>query len=202
MELARTSRQQITPYSIWSCHEWPEEHVLQGFHPRRSVIPRGFATRHLTLKYRTGRVRLGKPPRGLTGCRRWRWRGLAVVGACHPFPAPSLRCPGPRIRRSGCSRGTWIESTDLFEQFRYSMCLTIHLSQFWKKNMPDAFESGRMKPQGSSTCIALHQGCPLTVMVTKATTSLSHSLCSKRIYPSSLFARYSTTGPMSIALPY
>ena len=125
----------------------PKDAIIGG-----SVMLHGFANHYLTLRYRTGRVRVGKAPRRLTGCRRWRWRGLAVVGACHPFPAPSLRCPGPRVRCSGCSRGTWIEPTDLFEQVRYSVCLTIHWPQFWKKNMPDALESGRVKLQGSSTC--------------------------------------------------
>jgi hypothetical protein len=68
----------------------PRDTIIGG-----SVMLQSFVNRHLTSKYQIGRVRLGKAPRGLTGCRRWRWRGRAVVDACHPFPTPLLRCPGP-----------------------------------------------------------------------------------------------------------
>ena len=87
----------------------PKDAILEG-----PVTLHSLENHYLTSKFQTGRVRLGDSPRRLTDCRCWRRRGLAVVDACYPSPAPSLRCPGPRVRRSGCSRGTWIEPTNLF----------------------------------------------------------------------------------------
>ena len=86
----------------------PKDAILGG-----SVMPRGYASHHLTLKYLIVRVRLGKSARRLTGCRCWRWRGLAVADACHPLSLSSLPYTRPRLRRRGCSRGTWVESTTL-----------------------------------------------------------------------------------------
>jgi hypothetical protein len=74
--------------------------ILEG-----SVMLRGFASDHLTSSYRTGRVCLGKSPRGLAGCRCRRRRWPAVVDTRYPSTASSLRCPGPRVCRRGCSRG-------------------------------------------------------------------------------------------------
>ena len=77
-----------------------------------SVTLHGFIDHHLILKYRTGRVRVGKPSRGLPCCRCWRRRGIQVIDTCYPFPAPSVRYPGPRARREGCSRGMCFQFTD------------------------------------------------------------------------------------------
>ena len=64
--------------------------ILEG-----SVNLRGFPDDHLISRHRTRRVRLGKPPRGLTGrrCRRWRW--LAVVDARYASTASLVYCPRP-----------------------------------------------------------------------------------------------------------
>ena len=64
--------------------------ILEG-----SVILRGFPDHHLISRHRTGRVRLGKPPRGLTGCRCRRWRWRAVIDARYPSTASPFYCPRP-----------------------------------------------------------------------------------------------------------
>jgi hypothetical protein len=79
----------------------PKDAILEGLVMLRSLIDH-----HLTSKYHIGRVRLGTAPRGLAGRRCWRWRGLTVVDTCYPLPTAPLRCPGSRVRRWGCSRGT------------------------------------------------------------------------------------------------
>ena len=74
--------------------------ILEG-----SVILRRFPGDHLILGHRTRRVRLGKPSRGLTGCRCRRWRWRAVVDDRNPSTASSVYCPRPGARHSGCRRG-------------------------------------------------------------------------------------------------
>jgi hypothetical protein len=80
----------------------PKDAILEG-----PVTLRSLADHDLISRNQTGRVRLGKASRRLADRRCWRWRGLAVVDACQPSPAPSLCRPRPRVRRSGCGRGTW-----------------------------------------------------------------------------------------------
>jgi hypothetical protein len=68
--------------------------------------------------------------------------------------------------------------------------------------MPEALESGRVKPQSLliSACItpmSLAEG-----FFTKATISSTHSLRSKMASPSSSSAKFSMTGLMNIASPY
>jgi hypothetical protein len=74
--------------------------ILEG--PRLD-IPRGFSDHHLTLDYRTCRIRLGQASRGLAGSRRWRRGWLAVVSARYTSSASSFHRPGPRICRRGCN---------------------------------------------------------------------------------------------------
>ena len=74
--------------------------ILEG---SPSAISHGLSGHHLTLDYRTRRVRLGQPPRGLSGCRCWRRGWLTVVGACYSSSAPSFRRSGPRVCCRGCN---------------------------------------------------------------------------------------------------
>lgn len=74
--------------------------ILEGSPPE---IPRGFSGHHLTSDYLTCRIRLGQPPRGLSGCRCWRRGWLAVVGARYASSASSFRRPGSRVCCRGCN---------------------------------------------------------------------------------------------------
>ncbi len=86
----------------------------------------------------------------------------------------------------------------------------IHLAQYWKKNMPDALESGRVKIQGSSLSLLQYV---LLVWADnfwgsrKHTTFLTRNLrgtmkITQRASLSSSLAECSTTGQTSIASPY
>jgi len=68
----------------------PTDAILEG-----SATLRGFTDYYLTLTYQTGRVRLGKPPRGLPCYRCWRRRGIPVIDTCQTYLAPSVRRAGP-----------------------------------------------------------------------------------------------------------
>jgi hypothetical protein len=68
------------------------EAILEG-----SVMLCRYTDYHLTLRYRNGRVRLGKASRGLSGCRCRRRCRRAVFDACYASSTSSLSCTGPRV---------------------------------------------------------------------------------------------------------
>ena len=122
----------------------PEDAILEG-----SVMLSGFADHHLTPKYLTEGYAWEKLPEGAL---------VVDVGGGVGSQSLTLATHFPQLRFVVQDRepvmGDAIEVCRLKSMlYEYGMFPLKYGQQFWKKKMPKALESGRVKLQGSSTCI-------------------------------------------------
>ena len=105
-----------------------------------TILVGSITLRNFAGHRRTCRVCLGLASQGLTGYR-WGRHCRAVLDARCASLAPSLHFPEPEVRRERCSRGMSFKSHS-------SSSLKVFSSQYWKKNLLDTIEVGRLNLQG------------------------------------------------------